>query len=68
LERSSVGASWLIVLEVPYQSHPYKSRLNLEQPEAFPEPIRYSGESAYFYINNAVAQQLPPRYPFSFPT
>ncbi len=36
--------------------HPHKSCLNLEQPEAFPEPIRYCGEPASFYLNNEVAQ------------
>jgi hypothetical protein len=57
LGRSSVGASCLMVLEVPYPiPHPHQSWLNLEQPEAFPAPIRYGGEPACFDINNAVAQ------------
>jgi len=46
--------------------HPHQWRLVLERPETFPEPIPYSGEPSYFYVNNEVAQQLPPRYMFSF--
>jgi hypothetical protein len=46
--------------------HPHKWHLSLEQPEALPEPIPYSGQPSYFYINNEVAKKLPPRYEFSF--
>ena len=41
--------------------HPHKSCLNLEQPEAFPEPIRYAGEPSSFDVNHEVAQPLPTR-------
>jgi hypothetical protein len=46
--------------------HPHKGMLLFEQPETFPEPIPYAGQRAYFYVNPKIAQQLPPRYPFSF--
>jgi len=45
-----------------YRPHPHKWRLVLEQREAFPELVPYSGEPAFFRIHNAVAKQLLPRY------
>lgn len=46
--------------------HPHQWRLRFEQPETFPEPIPYAGQPSFFYISPEIAQQLPPRYPFSF--
>jgi hypothetical protein len=47
----------------PY-SHEW--RLRFEQPEIFEEPIPYKGHNCYFYINQEIAAQLPPRYEYSF--
>jgi hypothetical protein len=39
----------------------HKWRLTLRQPEAFPDPIPYSGQPSSFDVNHAVAQPLPTR-------
>jgi len=50
----------------PPNPHPHKWHLVLKQPETFSEPIPYSGQPAFFYINNEVAKKLPPRYRFQY--
>jgi hypothetical protein len=46
--------------------HAHQWIMRFEQPEIFPEPMPYSGEPSFFYINTAVAQQLPPRYAYAY--
>lgn len=48
--------------------HPRQWMMQFEQPELFPEPIRYSGHRSFFRIDAETAQRLPPRYAYQIPT
>lgn len=47
-------------------SYPNHWQLYFKQPERFADPIRHKGHQGFFYIDKAVAQQLPPRYTYRY--
>ena len=53
------------IMPVPIRHH-HQWMMYFERPEIFLEPIPYSGEPNFFYINNEISRKLPPRYEYKY--